>query len=148
MRFLSTNVNFDDCMVVAIYNALIAIGKDVNYEEVLNLCLKKQWYVPGKSFQCKYLEDAFSAFDLKCKLVTDYKKTKKIFKSVVNHNKVYLFFRPHEWSHIPGHGMVASKGNKGVHLFNPFHEGTGWKTLCKEIHSGYFYLAIEIMRTT
>lgn len=144
MRFISDNVDYDDCVVVAIYNALIAIGSTLVYTEVLDTCRAKGWYSPGDAFQCGFLEDAFAHFGLKANLLKDV-NTKQIYRDITTENKIYFFFRPFPPApYMPGHAFVAVKGEKGVKLVNPFWQANGWRTASKEMKKGVQHFAIEL----
>lgn len=145
MPFIERNIVYDDCMVVALHNAAVAVGKKSEYHKLMDVSTKKGWYVRHVSFKCKHLDDAFKHLKVKANLVQGAVKTKELFKSIVEQNKVYLFFRPSEYG-IAGHAMVAIKGEKGVKVLNPYLTGKGWRSMSKEIRSGKSYYIIEIQR--
>lgn len=143
MKLIGENIRYDDCMVVALYNACIAMGSNLVYQDVLDVCLSKGWYRPGAYFECKHIDEALAYFGLKGKLVNY--PTKELFKKITQDSMVYFFFRPYPfYDYIPGHAFVAVKGDKGVHLANPYHEAHGWKTMSKEIKSGVKHFVIEL----
>lgn len=144
MNFIGNNVEYDDCVVVAIYNALIAIGYKFTYDEVLATCRFEGWYSPGDCFQCVFLEKAFAHFGIKAKLL-NVLNTKQIYLDITKENKVYFFFRPFAPApYMPGHAFVALKGEKGVKLVNPFWEANGWQTASNEMKKGVQHFAIEL----
>lgn len=142
--YIGYNIADDDCMIVALFNVSRAYGKKTTYLEILNLALNKGWYVRGKGFKCKYLDEALTALKLKAKLLSDDTCLRGVFKSVISNNKVYMFCRQSDWDDIPGHVMVATKGKRGVRVHNAFLEHTGWKTLARSINSGKKHFMIEV----
>lgn len=146
MKYLGSNINHDDCVIIALFNVSKAYGKKNTYSKIYDLALSRGWYEPGKGFYCKYLDDAFAALNLKARLLPDNACLKKIFKNVVKKKKVYVFFRPSDWAEIPGHAMVAIKGERGVKVHNAYDSGAGWRTLAKSIKNGKKHFMIEITR--
>lgn len=144
MRFIGKNIKYDDCVLVALYNAAIAAGVNTTYYKIRKLSISKGWYAPGSSFECKYLDKAFAYLKIKGSLLSKVEPN-KIFDSVINENKIYIFFRPSEWC-LPGHAMVAVKGSKGVKVINPYICDTGWKSMSREIKNGHEHFAIEVTR--
>lgn len=146
MEFIGSNRKTDDCMIVALHNAAVAAGIKCTYEKVMKLALKKKWYKPGQGFKCDYLDKAMEALGLNGKLLPD-TSTKKVYSSVVNKNKIYMFFCPNDWG-MPGHAMVATKGSIGVVLHNSVWSESGWRTFSRAINSGYLKVyTIEVTRS-
>lgn len=144
MEFIETNIAHDDCVVVAIVNAALGIGKITTYDEVLKLSLKKGWYEFGRGFLCDHLEEAFKTFNLKARLVNGEANIKQIFRDIVDQKKVYVFLCESSHGDHRGHAMAAVKGKKGVKVWNPYYIDEGWKSLSKSIKSGEKYYAVEV----
>lgn len=146
MEYLDSNITYDDCVIVALFNAAKAAGKNVTYDSIYVLALKSGWYKPGSGFMCDNLDAAFDALKLKARLLSN-PCTRKIFRNIREDKKIYMFFKPSDWSELPGHAMVAAKGEHGVKVYNSYYEGTGWKTLSKLLRQGEKHYAIEITRS-
>lgn len=146
MNFLNTNVKYDDCMIVALYNAAAALGRQTTYDKIRKWSIRKKWYAYGEAFQCIYLDDAFGYLKLNAKLLPENVSTKELFKAVKDENKILIFFRPSAYGGIPGHAMVAIKGEIGVKVINPYIEDRGWRGMSEEIKSGVKHFVIEVSR--
>lgn len=147
MRMIGSNVQYDDCMVVALYNAMVAVGKKAKYNKIYRASLDKGWYVPGQGFRCDRLDEAFSHFGLKAEITRpEDVRAKKIYNSVVEKKEVYIFFRPSTCG-LPGHAMVATKGHYGVNVINPYLSDLGWEAVSYEIGCGIEHFAIKISRS-
>lgn len=148
MEFIGRNRYDDDCMIVAIHNALIAAGKPSTYERVKNICVRHGWYRKGKGFQCKFLGEAFKRFGVEIKPVPEDMTTKEYFRNVVENNKSYFIVSGARYEDSLGHAMVATKGEIGVKIVNSLWYGRGWKTISKDINLGFLKIyAVEIERS-
>lgn len=145
MRFIGSNISYDDCMIVALYNAATAVGINTSYHKIITKSKKMGWYKPGRAFRCADLDAAFAWLKIEGRRIN--KNTRDIFKDITKKKKTYLFFRPSDLD-CPGHAMVAVKSENGVKVHNSYIFGRGWKSMSREIKSGKQHIAIEIKRST
>lgn len=145
MEFVGQNHKFDDCMIVALHNACLAVGLKSTYQNLYDLSLNRGWYVPGQGFLIKFLDEAFDTLKLEAEVVEFEAKT--VWYGCFDHKKVYLFIRSSDYEgRFPGHAMVAAKGKVGVKIHNPYDPGTGWQSVQLEIRKGKKHVVLEVRK--
>ncbi len=138
MKFLEMNVTVMDCMVVSIYNSIIAKGDKTDYEKVKGICTLMGWYNEIDGFKDRFLPTALLYFGITCKPAKKVSEIKKLSAKIRRGNNVILILKPTgcKW----GHSTFAMKGKKGVKAYNSYHSDfkRGWKTLCRQFKWGLF----------
>jgi hypothetical protein len=133
MELIASNLEDNDCMIVAAYNALILAGREADYKTIQFLCLANGWYNPEGGFSSQFVDDLFDRLNI-AKEVPEGTTTADIRENVkAGIPYVILCKDLHKGG---GHAMVAVKGEKGVKIVNPDHFFKGWRTICKLLKRG------------
>lgn len=137
MDFLENQVEFTDCLLLAVYNASVAVGNEFTYSQIKKYAVRKKWYKFGVGISTEHLPALGKRFRVSFKLIDAKEPLHMICKKALRGIPVMVLIPPID---LPaGHGMIAVKGNKGVRLLGPyFGPGTGWRLFCRSFTRPYF----------
>lgn len=133
MDLITDNLEDNDCMIVAAYNALILAGKRADYKRIEFLALANGWFHPETGFSSIYVDDLLSGFKIAKEVPPD-TTTIDIRENVKNGVPYIILCK--SLTKGTGHAMIAVKGKKGVKIINPNKEFKGWRTICKRLKYG------------
>lgn len=133
MNLIGKNLEQNDCVIVALHNALQWTNRNDHYLGIYNIAKSKKWFEESEGVKIENLNFLFSHFELKAKELCGMSFSslrRKLYKG----KAILLAYIPKDRK--DGHMVMLVKNKKEINIINPDYKLDKWSKLWEQLNRG------------